>query len=139
MDVKMAIKTAQLRLEGGPEVEAALRELGGKIARNLGRNAARAGARVVVNSAKAKTPVRTGELRDSIRMFDERFEQGANRTAYAGSRLFYAYWVEFGTARTPARSFLRAAKDESADAVREKMSDNLANGIEREMAKYRGR
>lgn len=128
----------KLTLTGGPELDAALHELGGKIAGRLGTNAVRAGARVIANVAKARAPRGTGALKKSIRMFDERDDRfGTTRTAYAGTRLFYGYWVEFGTAHSPARSFLRSASDEAAQDALNKLVDNLGSGIERETAKYR--
>jgi HK97 gp10 family phage protein len=130
----------KITFSGGPQLEAALRDLGSKAAGRLGTNAVRSGARVIANAAKATAPVRTGELKKSIRMFDERSQTGGTeRTAYAGTRLFYAYWVEFGTAHSPAQSFLRTAADTAWQDAVDKMKENLAQGIERETAKYKGR
>lgn len=133
----------KLKLTGGPEIEAALRELGGQIAGRLGTNAVRAGARVIANHAKALAPVgATGDLKESIRMFDEGYKgraQRTTRTAYAGTRLFYAYWVEYGTAHSAAQPFMRPAGDTAGGEARAKMAENLSTGIKREMAKYRGR
>lgn len=133
---------SSLTVKGGRELEAALVDLGNQAAGRLGINATRAGARVIASSAKQKAPVRTGALKNSIRVFDDRElnrEQGSRRAAGAGSRLFYAPLVEFGTAHVPARSFLRAAVDESAQEALDRLAENLGAGIERETAKYRGR
>lgn len=127
---------------GGAQLEKALRGLGNEIAGRLGLNATRAGARVIANGAKVNAPVRTGDLRDSIRTFDDRDTNragGRERTVFIGSRLFYAYFVEVGTLHVPARSFLRKAIDERANDAVDQLSQNLGNGIEREAAKYRGR
>jgi HK97 gp10 family phage protein len=130
---------AKIELRGGPELNRALEELGNTIARRLGKNAVRAGARVIANGAKARAPVgKTGKLKKSIRVFDGP-DRGTERSAYAGSRLFYAYWVEHGTAHSPARSFLRASADEGAQDAVDRMTENLAYGIERETQKYRGK
>lgn len=123
---------------GGRELERALRGLGNEVAGRLGLNATRAGARVIANSAKRRVPVVTGALRDSIRTFDDVKENragGRERTVFIGSRLFYGYWVEFGTAHSPARSFLRAARDNQANEAVDRLAQNLGNGIEREAAK----
>lgn len=131
---------AELKFSGGPALEAALRDLGSEIAGRLGSNAVRAGARVIAASARSKAPVLTGALKNSIRVFEDqdvRRAGGAERTAYAGTRVFYAKFVEFGTVHVPARSFLRAASDESAQQAVDKLADNLGAGIERETAKYR--
>lgn len=131
-----------LKFSGGPELERALKDLGSEVAGRLGTNAVRAGARVIAASARTKAPVATGNLKKSIRVFDDvevKRAGGSERTAYAGTRIFYARFVEFGTRFVPARSFLRSALDESAQESVDKLADNLANGIERETAKYRGR
>lgn len=127
---------------GGAELERALKGLGSHVAGRLGLNATRSGARVIANAAKTKAPIRTGELRESIRTFDDRAINrlgGRERTVFIGSRLFYAYFVEFGAAHTPAQSFLRGAVDESANDAVNRLSQNLGNGIEREAAKHKGR
>lgn len=133
---------SSLTLKGGRELERALRDLSDKAAGRLGINATRAGSRVIVNSAKNKVPVRTGALRESLRVFDDNElnrSSRSQRAAGAGTRLFYGRFVEFGTAHVPARSFLRAAQDESAQAALDKLAENLGAGIERETAKYKGR
>ena len=128
-------------LTGGPALDAALKELGGKVAGRLGTNAVRAGARVIAKNAKARAPVgATGELKKSIRMFDEPANRGGTtRTAYAGTRLFYGYFVEYGVAHAPAQPFLRPAADEASGEAMDKLKENLAAGIERETAKHRGK
>jgi HK97 gp10 family phage protein len=133
---------ASLKLYGGAELSAALRDLSSKVAGRLGTNAARAGARVFVRAAKENAPFVTGKLRDSIRVFDDielNRSQQSQRAAGVGSRLFYAKFVEFGTAHSSAKQFLRPALDENAQDALDKVADNLSNGIERETAKYKGR
>lgn len=130
----------RIKLEGGERLEAALKDLGGKVAGRLGTNAVRAGARVISNEAKDRVPVKTGALRRSIRVFDDRAAVRANlkeRTAFVGTRLFYGKFVELGTAHSSAKPFLRPAMDESGDSAVDKLADNLGDGIERETAKYR--
>lgn len=130
---------ADLKITGAAELERALKQLGTDIAGRLGQNAVRAGAREFVNEAKQRVPVRTGALRASIREFTLAERRQYERTAWVGSRLFYARFVELGTAHAPARSFLRAARDESGQAVVDKLTNNLGRGIDRETAKYGGR
>jgi HK97 gp10 family phage protein len=125
----------ELKFTGGPELEKALKDLGGQIAGRLGTNAVRAGARVIAASAKRNAPVLTGALKKSIRVFDEPDKPKGERVAYIGSRLFYARFVEFGTSHTQANPFLRPALDESAQAALDKLAENLSQGIERETVK----
>jgi HK97 gp10 family phage protein len=130
----------EIKMTGGPELERALRELGGNIAGRLGGNAVRAGARVIANEAKQRVPVRTGALRKSIRVFTERADRGGTvRQAWVGTRLFYSWFVEFGTSKQPPQPFLRPARDEGAQKAVDKIVENLSAGIERETQKYRGK
>ena len=133
--------TAKLTMTGGPQLEAALRDLGGKIAGRLGENAVRAGARVIANKARKTAAFhdRTGTLRKSIRVLREIDRRAGERTAYAGTRVYYANFLEFGTSRMAAKPFLRPAADEGAQEAVDKLAANLGAGIERETAKYRGR
>lgn len=57
---------------------------------------------LIAERARGKAPVRTGRLRSSIKAIRERVEVGAP----------YGKYVEFGTRRMPARSFLRPAVSE---------------------------
>ena len=131
---------AKISLKGAPELEAALKQLGGAVAGRLGENAVRAGARVIAAQAKstARWTDRTGTLRKSIRAFSDpasRQSGGTQRTAYAGSRDFRARFFEFGTVKMAARPFLRPALDTGGQAAVDKMVENLGRGIEREVKK----
>jgi Bacteriophage HK97-gp10, putative tail-component len=81
--------TGKLTFSGGPELEAALRDLGNKVAGRLGENATKAGARVIAAEARARVPVVTGRLRKSITVVgdgDLRRRGGTARAAYATVR-----------------------------------------------------
>ena len=131
---------AKLTFSGGPQLEAALRDLGSKIAGRLGENAVRAGIWVIATRARgnARWRDRTGTLRASIRVLREIDRRGGERTAYAGSRDFRAKFFEFGTVHMAARPFLRPALDQGGQEAVDKMAANLANGIEREVGKRGG-
>jgi hypothetical protein len=47
---------ASLKMTGDPELERALRELGGQVAGRLGQNAVSAGARVIAADARRRVP-----------------------------------------------------------------------------------
>jgi HK97 gp10 family phage protein len=125
----------KLTFTGGPELERALRELGGQIAGRLGTNAVRAGGRVIVAEARRRVPVKSGALRKSIRVFSRTKRSGSTVEATAGTDLYYGKFVEHGTALVAARAFLRPAVDEGGQAAIDAIGDNLRVGIEREAAK----
>lgn len=62
--------------------------------------------------AKLKCPVDTGNLRDSITHTTD------GDSAYIGTNVEYAPYVEMGTSRTRARPFLRPAAQEHVDQYR---------------------
>lgn len=128
-----------LKITGARELNAALLELSSEVAGRLGQNAVRAGARVVAAEAKLRVPVDTGALKRSIRVFTDRERKDGERTAYAGTRLFYGKFSEFGTAHEPARQWLRPAIDEGGQRAVDKMTDNLGAGINRVAVKHGGR
>ena len=66
---------------------------------------AQAPAEVVQEDAKARAPVLTGALRDSIVIESD----GADKLV--GSHLEYAGFVEYGTSDTPRQPYLRPAAD----------------------------
>jgi HK97 gp10 family phage protein len=91
-----------VKLKGFAELEKALNELPEKIERNIVRSALRQAAKVIEAEAKRQVPVRSGKLRDSIRV---RFKLKNGRpmaTVIAGGtkkgQPFYAHFVEFGAA-----------------------------------------
>ena len=133
--------TATLTFSGGPQLQAALRELSAKVANQLGENAVRAGARVIANRARRTSAFfdDTGETRRSIRVLSQIDRASGSRTAYAGSRYFVARLLEFGTVKMPARPFLRPAVDAGGQEAVDALAANLSAGIERETAKYKAR
>ncbi|MDB6061563.1 MAG: hypothetical protein JWM78_1666 [Verrucomicrobiaceae bacterium] len=104
---------------GLAELEKALDEFPEKLQRNVLRGAIRAACKVIADEAKARVPVLTGTLRDTIRVSVRIVEGVVVGSVKAGSRVkggsgksgagrgaFYAQMVEFGT----AAHFIHAAK-----------------------------
>lgn len=74
--------------------------------------------------AKAKCPVDTGNLRNSITHVTAPGEDAV----YIGTNVEYAAYVEFGTSRTAAQPYLRPAAADHAETYRSIMERNLENG-----------
>jgi HK97 gp10 family phage protein len=72
-------------------------------------------AQDVEGKAKRYAPVDTGRLRSSITSALE--QDGEGLFAYVGSDVEYAIYVEYGTYRSAAQSFLRRALDEVSRGV----------------------
>lgn len=64
------------------------------------------------NYAKRLCPVDTGNLRNSITHTSD------DDTAYIGTNVEYAPYVEYGTSRTKAQPFLKPAANNHADEYR---------------------
>lgn len=94
-----------VKLKGFAELQKALDELPEKIERNIVRSALRAAAKVTEAEAKRLVPVRTGKLRDSIRVNTRIVKGKPTATITVGGSSskkskktypFYAHFVEFG-------------------------------------------
>jgi len=122
-------------LKGGKELDATLKELGPKIARNLGTKAVREGAKPIVKEAKRLAPRRTGTLAKSITAVSQKSANAEELLVLIGFRppiSRRAHFVEYGTSRHPAQPFMRPAMDARAADALKAMQEVLATGILRE-------
>jgi HK97 gp10 family phage protein len=85
-----------VNIKGGKELQEFLNTLPVKVEKNILRSALRAGAKVIAEEAKQNVPVKSGELRDSIVLSTD--ARKGKVTAKAKTSLWYAKFVEFGTA-----------------------------------------
>jgi HK97 gp10 family phage protein len=92
-------------------------------AKAAARPMAEAEAQPIEVAAKARAPVLTGTLRDSIHT--EPDPENAN-AVLVGSDVDYAIYVEYGTSDTPMQPFLRPAVDDASGG-------NLATAILRRL------
>lgn len=91
---------SELHVSGLSELDKLLKELPAKVERNILRGAMRAGAKVFEGRAKELVPVKSGQLRDSIKVSTRSKRGRVSATVRAGGKkAFYAHMVEFGTAR----------------------------------------
>jgi len=91
---------SELHVSGLSELDKLLKELPAKVERNIMRGAMRAGAKVFADRAKQMVPVRSGQLRGSIKVSTRSKRGRVSATVRAGGKkAFYAHMVEFGTAR----------------------------------------
>ncbi|WP_374349164.1 HK97-gp10 family putative phage morphogenesis protein [Chitinimonas sp.] len=138
---------ADLAVQGLAELGRALDGLGPKIERKLMRRALRAGAVLIRNAAIARVPKDSGAAQRSIRVVFRRGEPGvivvnvvagdlseSNQRKFGQKSAFYVRFLEYGTARLPARPFMRPALDDRASAAVEAIAGVLADGIEKEAA-----
>lgn len=103
-------------IKGTEELTRRLQMLSDAVAADALKEAALAGAEVVLADAKVRVPVRTGNLRDSleanvslVQRDRAEVEVGPNDDG------FYGYWIERGKKGYAAHPFLRPALDENCD------------------------
>lgn len=105
----------KLKVSGDKELILAIRQIASDIDKELSSITLNS-VQPIVDAARAKAPVQTGNLRDSISA--EVVEQGPMRvTVEVGPSAEYADDVEFGGLHRAAKPFLRPAIDESQEKV----------------------
>lgn len=99
-----------------------------EVVRNQINEATDATRKAIVEGAKARVPVRTGELKRSIRStMDKR-----RGKAKVSARARHAHLVEFGTVNMPAKPFLQPAAEAERDNYVRRAKE-AGQRIEREM------
>lgn len=127
-----------IQITGLKELDRALQELAWPASRRALRKGMRQGANIVRDEVRNKAPVRTGNLKRSIRTRERREENGWMRFAVeVRRRAFYGRFLEYGTSKMTAKPFIRPAASEKADVAVEHMRDALAEAIEIEMQRAR--
>jgi len=120
------------------EIVMNLEKLEKKIQRKFVRKAMREGAKVLLNEARARVPVRTGNLKKSLGI-NTRTKKG-NIEMYVSPRKggkydgYYGLFVELGTKKMSARPFLRPA----FEAKGEEAVKVFRNTLKRLLDEYRG-
>ncbi|MFC5524018.1 HK97-gp10 family putative phage morphogenesis protein [Polaromonas jejuensis] len=152
-------------IAGLKELQAALKELPDRIAKNVLRGSVNAGASVITNEVQTRAPVYTGEVsqghpppgtlkravyQKQIRELSGQLKQ----TFYVGVRkgkqyqkqgkkgnlsqdAWYAKFVEFGTSKMAARPFMRPAFEAKKSEAVEAIKAYLEKRIPEEVAKLK--
>jgi len=134
-----------VKVSGLKDLGERMKGLSADVNRRIGRAAVAAGAKVIADAAKTKAPVATGNLRKNI--ITKRLPPGESDltseyivTVRKGKitkkqkdrglkDAYYARYVEFGTAKTPAQPFLRPAYDENKEKAVEAIKDRIATRL----------
>jgi len=95
--------------------------------------ATREAAEIVLTAAKNTAPVQTGKLKNSLNLKEMKIRKsGAKgwRLATTGKDVKYAFSVDAGTSKMPARPFMRNAFDNNEQKVKDKINEIVTNKIE---------
>lgn len=156
---------SELEVKGLVDLQRALQDLPVKIERNVMRGAVNAGGQVFRKEARANVPVKSGDLRNSIRVSVRVSAKAGviDGTVKAGDRkAFYAHMVEFGTQRhvikarkggmlningrlvsqvdhpgARAKPFMRPAFDKAGQASIKAFADYIRKRLPTEIAKLK--
>lgn len=128
-------------VQGLKELSDALRALGPDISRNALRAGVKAAAKLVSDDAKSRVPVKTGVLRKAIYFKQIRELSGdVQQTFFVAARsgkkyqkrgqdAYYWRFLEFGTAKMPAKPIIRPAfeskKAGAVDAIAAKIKQRI--------------
>lgn len=131
-----------ISIEGLAELDAQLAQFEPTVRRRLASKALREGARLIRDRARKNCPVKTGTLRDSIRVRTGRVKAGQRLvrvlvTTGAGlfkGETFYGGFIEFGTSHAPAYPFIRPAFDAEAPFAVHRIATALGRGIDKMLA-----
>lgn len=112
----------EMHMEGVPELKEKLNQLDGDMKRNV-QDAMRFEADAMKNAARARCPVRTDRLRDSI------FAKVEEWTVKLGATAPYAVYLEFGTRYVQPRRFLSNAVESRMQSLVNRMSRAIKQAI----------
>lgn len=117
-------------------LQQALRQLPYHMSKSSHRAAARAGAAELARAIKAGAPVRTGRLKRSIAVAAGGRGEGARFKVYFKGAVYrIAHLLEFGTAHSGARPFVRPGIEKAAGpavkAAADKLGEHLAKNAEK--------
>lgn len=129
------------KLQGIPELRAALEAIGTEVATKVGRRADRLAANKMAAVMKATAPVsdgnqspgskKYGRLKDNIRVRLARArKEGVIVYNVTAGRAFWGFFQEFGTKNMPARPWMRPAFDTTVQAAIDTQINELLGGIE---------
>lgn len=126
----------QLEAKGLPELRKLLDSIPAEVEKKVIESATRSTANQMRKLMQAKTPVRTGALRDSLKVSMPKNRETGIRRAIIFAQRFYARFIELGFVHKsgrhiPAKPFMRPAFDE----IEPQYIDLIIAGIRKSLKK----
>ena len=123
----------QMRIEGGPQLAAALNSLSTRLSRRIQREALQAGGALIAERSKELAPrgdPSTPNLADEIVISNARPRDGSVGIAIGPTKsVFYGSFQEFGTAHHAAQPFMRPAFDGEAGRALKTISSAMWDSL----------
>lgn len=103
----------------------------GENAKDILSKAASVGGQIALEDAIRNCPVRTGALRDSLKIqVTKQSETKAEVTIDYDKSLRYGTFVELGARGKPANPFLRSAVDNNIQKINEAITESVVKGVD---------
>ena len=133
---------ADVDVHGFRELEALLKKLPDEIAKKVVVNGLKAGGRLLVKGMKARVPVKTGKLRDSIVVTTSRKSikgKGHAVIAFKKPTSRRVHLTEFGTQHSKAEPFIRPTLDAEGQSAIAEIGKSLGSGVVKEAQRLYGK
>ncbi|WP_026486811.1 HK97-gp10 family putative phage morphogenesis protein [Caldanaerobius polysaccharolyticus] len=119
-----------IKFEGMDELLRKVEELGKKGSR-IENTALKTAGEYLAEEMKKEAPVRTGELRDSIKASNAKTKQGQKYVEVGPDETtnWRAKFIEFGTVKMKANPFMSRAYEKNKDKIQEIIAQKLKEGL----------
>ena len=122
-----------IEISGVDEILNRLQQIGANVSRFENQALGNA-AEPVLEDAKANAPVRTGKLKEGLKISSIKTKEGMKYVLVGvdksdNSKIFYGKFVEFGTTKMSARPFLGPAYEKNKREIVETIKDTLKEGL----------
>jgi HK97 gp10 family phage protein len=130
-----------VKVTGAKEAAAALQQLPKELHGNAMGDVLYEAAKPIADEARRIVRVRTGTLRDSIKIAlatkDQKAERGS--AIFIGATEFYAHFMEFGAPQHPPYPFMRPAFDAKGKEAQQIIEQGLLQAVSRAVAVAAGK
>lgn len=122
-----------IELSGVDEILSRLQQIGANISK-LENNALKDAAELVLDDAKANAPIRTGKLKEGLKISGVKNRDGTKYVLVGidkadNSNIFYGKFIEFGTSNMSPRPFLEPAYEKNKTEILERIKSTLKEGL----------
>lgn len=115
---------------GAKELAKELKEMG-ENAKDILTKAADAGGQIALEDARKNCPVRTGALKNSLKIqVTKESQTKAEVTVVYDKSLKYGTFVELGARGRPPNPFLRNSIDNNIQKINETITESVAKGVD---------
>ncbi|KOF56120.1 phage protein, HK97 gp10 family [Clostridium sp. DMHC 10] len=124
---------AEIELTGVDEILNRLQQMGENVVR-LENKALKNAAEPVLEDAKANVPIRTGKLKEGLKIGKIKNKDGVKYILVGvdrgdNSEIFYGKFIEFGTSKRAAHPFLQPAYEKNKNRIKEIIAATLKEGL----------